>query len=45
MSKLDMGPLANPKDSYKMLSKIITTSKVNHIPNKLEKNDRRKFKK
>ena len=45
MSKLDMGPSANPNDNYKILSDVITTAKANHIPKKLKKIDRRKFKK
>ena len=40
-----MGPLANPNDNYKILSDVITTAKANHIPKKLKKIDRRKFKK
>ena len=45
MSKLDMGPSANPNDNYIILSDVITTAKANHIPKKLKKIDRRKFKK
>ena len=40
-----MGPSANPNDNYKILSDVITTAKANHIPKKLKKIDRRKFKK
>ena len=45
MSKLDMGPSANPNDNYNILSDVITAAKANHIPKKLKKIDRRKFKK
>ena len=37
MSKLDMGPSANPNDNHKILSDIIKTAKANHIPKKLKK--------
>ena len=37
MSKLDMGPSANPNNNDKILSDIITTAKANHIPKKMKK--------
>ena len=45
ISKLDIGPSANPNVNYNILSDIITTAKANHIPKRKKKNNTRKFKK
>ena len=45
ISKLDIGPSANPNVNYNILSDIITPAKANHIPKRKKKNNTRKFKK
>ena len=37
ISKLDIGPSANPNVNYNILSDIITTAKANHIPKRKKK--------
>ena len=37
ISKLDIGPSANPNANYNILPDIIATAKANHIPKKEKK--------